>query len=73
MNTIPIAPDNIIVDTTVPRDVCDEFGNNGSGLVVPGFVFRGRNSPDAYGDVRQQQPGVGYAIEMDAHKFANQH
>jgi hypothetical protein len=67
VNVVPILPNDIIVDSTVTRTVCDEFSNTTMQL-----AFKGPGNSDAYGDVRNHVPGVGYAIEMDAHKFASQ-
>jgi hypothetical protein len=75
VNTIPIGPDDIIVDATASRTVCDEFGTSpsgGHGAPMP-LSFLGRGVFDALGDAVTRVPGVAYAIEMDAHKFASQH
>lgn len=68
VNNISIAPSNIFIDTTDSRTVCDEMKN-----VTQQLAFKGKNNPDAYGDVDNSVPGVGFAIEMDAHTFASQH
>jgi hypothetical protein len=68
VNSIDIAPNDIFIDSTASRDVCDEMKNK-----VSQIAFKGKNSFDAYGDVLTSIPGVGFAIEMDANKFASQH
>ena len=68
VNNIPIAPSDIFIDTTATRTVCDEAKST-----TQQFAFKGKNNPDAYGDVENSIVGVGFAIEMDAHKFASQH
>lgn len=72
VNNIPIAPQFIIVDTKDERHVCNEFAVGMTPPIVA-FQFNGRGSFDAYGNVRNQEIGAGYAIEMDAHTFASLH
>jgi len=69
LNNILIAPVDVIIDTTAARNVCDELTGQG---VVTSFAFKGKANTDAFGDVSNHIIGVGFAIEMDAHKFASQ-
>jgi hypothetical protein len=68
VNSIPVAPSNISVDTTASRTVCDEVKN-----LTSQMSFLGPNIADSYGSVANSVPGVGFAIEMDAHTFASQY
>jgi hypothetical protein len=68
VNSIPIAPSDVYIDTTDPRTVCDEMKNAPQKL-----AFKGKLNFDAFGNVKESVPGVGFALEMDANKFASQH
>jgi hypothetical protein len=70
VNNIPIAPTDIIFDSTDARDICNEYTNK-----VQSFKFNGPNNKDAYGELTPIPGviGVSWALEMDAWKFASQH
>jgi len=72
VNQIDVAPFNIFIDTTDSRAVCDEYQSDPTKQVLQ-MPFMGPKNFDAYGDQKTSQPGVGFAVEMDAHTFANQH
>jgi hypothetical protein len=85
VNTIVIGPSDIVVDTTASRTVCNEFAPPAIPAPIPSctaapptpvlcsIAYKGKSNHDGYGDVRLQIPGVGFAIEMDAWRFASQH
>jgi hypothetical protein len=68
VNNVSISPTDLIVDSTASRAVCNPY----TGSVLQ-FVFKGRGNFDDYGDLLNNRPGVSYANEMDAAKFASQH
>lgn len=63
MNDIPIAPFNVILDTTTPRTVCNESPRPGA---LQSLAYQGDTILDPFGL-------VDYALEMDAWAFAGSH
>jgi len=71
VNSIPIAPTTIFLDSTDARNVCDE-GPIG-GYIHGGWVFLGPTVKDWPLEPPPGEPGLGYvswALEMDAFMFA---